>query len=137
MKDFDIVRVSWISTLVFAVTAFAADAISFMEAPAAVVATLMFFGGAIAMGAALVIAAGRSRTEVVDIGGLFFLTGSAPKDVQKRLMVAFGLQCVIGLASAALRPYTSSALGVLAPVAGLGLAGLWGARYGTFPERDT
>ncbi len=33
-------------------------------------------------------------------------------------------------------PYTAVAFGVLAPMLGLGLIGLWGARYGTFPARD-
>ena len=32
--------------------------------------------------------------------------------------------------------FTAVAFGVLAPMLGLGLIGLWGARYGTFPERD-
>ena len=77
------------------------------------------------------------RRDVVDVAGLFFLTRSAPKNVQRNLMGAFGAQCVIGIASAALRPYTSSAFGVLVPVVGLGLAGLWAARRGTFPARPS
>lgn len=133
--DLDEVRLSLYATVVFAVTAFGADFIGFMEAPGVIVALALFVGGAVAMGATLVIAASRSRRELVDVGGLFFLTGSAPKDVRNKLMAAFVAQCVIGIASAALRPYTSSAFGVLAPVAGLGLAGLWAARHGTFPER--
>jgi hypothetical protein len=37
--------------------------------------------------------------------------------------------------TSAVRPFSSLAFGVLVPVSGLGLMGLWGARYGTFPPR--
>jgi hypothetical protein len=33
------------------------------------------------------------------------------------------------------RPYTEVAFGILAPMFGLGLMGVWGGRYGDFPER--
>jgi hypothetical protein len=33
------------------------------------------------------------------------------------------------------QPYTVVAFGVLAPMLGLALMGLWGARFGTFPAR--
>lgn len=129
------VKASWLATLVFGVTAFGADYVGFLRIPAAVVALGLFAAGTVAMGAALFIAANRSRRDEISIGGLFFLTGSAPKDVQRHLMGALAAQTVIGLTTAALRPYTSSAFGVLVPMLGLGLAGLWGARHGTFPER--
>ena len=128
-------RLSWYATAVFAVTAFAADAVEFMRVPAIAVALVLFVGGSVAMAMTLVIAAGRSRHANIGIGGLFFLADSAPKDVQRQLMGSFAAQYVIALASAAIRPYTSLAFGVLAPIAGLGLAGLWGARHGTFPDR--
>jgi LPXTG-motif cell wall-anchored protein len=80
---------------------------------------------------ALVVAAGRSRTDAVDIGGLFF---SQPP---RALKLAFAAQIVIGLVAAIARPNTGSAFGVLAPVFGLGLMGLWGARYGRFKPRET
>ena len=39
-------------------------------------------------------------------------------------------------AAAAVRPYTAVAFTVLAPMFGLGMMALWGARHGRFPERQ-
>lgn len=129
------VRASWGATAVFAITAFGADAASFMRIPAVVVALVLFVVGSVAMAATLVIAAGRSRHDNIDIGGLFFLTKSAPKELRRHLMGSLAVQVVVAFTTAALRPYTSLAFGILAPVAGLGLAGLWAARHGSFPAR--
>ncbi len=134
-RNLDEVKTSWIATGVFGLTAFGADYLSAMSGIATVVALGLFVAGVVAMGATLVIAAGRSRTENIAIDGLFFLARSAPKPVQRSLMTSFAAQCVIGLVTAALRPYTTSAFGVLVPIAGIGLAGLWGARHGTFGPR--
>lgn len=123
-------------TAVFGLTAVGGVIVPGLRVPAALVAIGMFVGGTVAMGAALVIAAGRSRQVVISIGGLFFLEAAAPKAVQRRLLGGLAAQVVLGLATAAARPNTSSALGVLAPVAGIGLAGLWGARHGSFPARE-
>lgn len=131
----NLIRLSWYATAAFGFTATAALGAPFMRGVAAVVAVAMFAGGTFAMGAALVIAAGRSRTEAIGIGGLFFLQDSAPDVVRRQLLGSLVVQVAVGLATAAARPYTASALGVLAPVAGLGLAGLWAARLGTFGPR--
>ena len=45
------------------------------------------------------------------------------------------VQCGIGGATAAARPYTSLAFGVLAPLWSYGLTVLWNAVYGAFPDR--
>jgi hypothetical protein len=42
---------------------------------------------------------------------------------------------VVAFAAAALRPFTSLAFGILVPMWGLALAGVWGARHGTFGPR--
>jgi hypothetical protein len=42
---------------------------------------------------------------------------------------------VISFVAAGLRPYTAVAFGVLVPMFGLGLTGLWAVRSGTFPPR--
>ena len=47
------------------------------------------------------------------------------------LLGALAVQVVVAVATAAVHPFTSQAFGVLVPMFGLGLAGLWGARYGT------
>jgi hypothetical protein len=56
--------------------------------------------------------------------------------VQVLLLSSFAVQVVFGLIAASIRIYTPVAFGLLVPMYGLGLAGLWGATYGTFPERE-
>jgi hypothetical protein len=122
-------RVSRDATAIFVLTAVAAVAIRPLRLPAAVVALAMFLGGAVLMAAALVIAARRSREVTIDIGALFFT--QAPR----ALRFAFFVQIAVGFATAFITP--TAAFGTLAPIAGLGLMGLWGARHGTFPARET
>lgn len=78
----------------------------------------------------------RSRDEQVTLGGLFFLSGTAPKVVRFRLRLAFVVQVAIAVAAASIRPYTAVAFAVLAPMLGLGVMAMWGARYGTFFPKD-
>ena len=122
-------RVAWRATGLFAITAMAGVLFEGLRLTAAVVALALFAAGAVMMAAALVIAAGRSRTDAIDIGGLFF--SQAPKT----LRLAMAAQAVIGLVTATLQ--ASAAFGVLVPIFGLGLCGLWGARHGTYPARET
>ncbi|MGH9185543.1 MAG: hypothetical protein ACRD0U_06995 [Acidimicrobiales bacterium] len=98
---------------------------------------VLFIGGCVAFLWAYAKAVGRSRTEELGIGGIYFLAGSAPRVVRFRLMLALGLLVVGAVAAAGIRPFTSVAFGTLAPMWGLGLSGLWGARYGEFPPRAT
>ncbi|MBA3655109.1 MAG: hypothetical protein H0W70_13065, partial [Actinobacteria bacterium] len=99
------------------------------------VAVAMFVVGTGVFVAALIIAAGRSRQAEIGMGGLFFLQGSAPRQTQVHLLGSVAVEVVVALATAAARPYTSLAFGILAPMYGLGLAGLWAARNGTFAPR--
>ncbi len=101
-----------------------------------VVDLTLFAAGTAAFLWAYAIAVGRSRTDLMGIGGLFFLTDSAPRRVQMAFMIPLALQVVVAIAAASVRPYTSLAFGALVPMYGLGLAGLWGARYGEFPSRS-
>lgn len=78
----------------------------------------------------------RSREDAVTLGGLFFLSGTAPAQVRFRLRAAFVAQILIAVVAAAVRPYTSVAFVVLAPLFGLGLLAMWGARYGSFAARE-
>lgn len=78
----------------------------------------------------------RSREEQVTLGGLFFLTGTAPPVVRFRLRLALAIQVVLAVAAASVRPYTAVAFAVLAPMLGLGAMASWGARHGTFHPRD-
>ena len=115
-------RWGWIGTAVFAVTAIVGGVI------AVVAASILFVVGAALMAVAIVIAAQRSREETIEIGLLFFR-------VPRALVVVLGLQVAIALGTAPFR--RSAAFGILVPVFGLGLCGLWGARYGKFPPRET
>lgn len=78
----------------------------------------------------------RSREEKITLGGLFFLSQTAPPVVRFRLRLALVVQIVLATVAAAARPYTAVAFAVLAPMFGLGLMALWGARFGTFFPRD-
>lgn len=121
-------RIAWWVTGVFGVSAVAGVAVSVLRWPAFVVALGLFVYGIVLMGMTLVIGAGRSRTEIVDIFGLFF-TQSPMK-----LRMLFVAQIAIAFVTAAMKQ--TAAFGVLAPIAGLGLCGLWGARHGTYPQRE-
>lgn len=77
----------------------------------------------------------RSREEKITLGGLFFLSHTAPKVVRFRLRGALAVQVVVATVAASIRPYTAVAFAVLAPMLGLGLLALWGARHGSFFAR--
>jgi hypothetical protein len=79
----------------------------------------------------------RSRVDLVNIPGLFFLTGdTAPAQVRRPFRVALAVEIVAVVAAASIRPYTEVAFGILAPMFAMGLMGAWGGRYGRFPLRS-
>lgn len=130
-----IVRATWIGTIVF-VVALGIGVIDLDLVAVTVVVSLVLFSiGTAAFLAGYLKAIGRSRYEAIGMGGLFFLVGSAPRHVQVLMMSAFGVQVVVGLVAASIRIYTPVAFGLLVPMYGLGLAGLWGATHGEFPPR--
>ena len=139
MKGSAVIRASWVGTALFVVTAAAgAVAPSTFDAVALTVAILLFAGGCLVFLWAFFVAAARSRTERLELAQVWFLTGTpTPPEVRRTLLSALGVQVVAGLATAAARPYTSLGAGVLVPMWGLGLCGLWAARHGTFPRRPT
>ena len=130
-----IIAVSWTGTALFATTAAPAAAAPAVFEPVSVALALVLF--ALGCGAflwAYAIAVSRSRHEAISVVGVFLLAG-APTDVRLHLLGSLGAQVVVALATASARPFTGLAFGVLVPMFGLGLAGLWGARYGSFPAR--
>ena len=132
-----IVGVATWSTVALAGSAFLAVAfVDTLAVPYAALSVVAFVAGCAAFVWSYGIAVGRSRTEELSVAGLWFLSGSAPAAVRRRLLAALVLQSVIAVAAAAARPFTAVAFGVLFPMLGLGLVGLWGARFGEFPERD-
>jgi hypothetical protein len=130
-----IVQASWAGTAAFASTAGLAAVFSGAGIVALSVALALFVAGCAAFAAAYARAVGRSRVEEISVLELFLLAGAAPAGVRRHLLGAVVVQVVVALASAGVRPNTSLAFGILVPVYGLGLAGLWGARHGTFPPR--
>ncbi len=130
-----IVKASWAGTAAFTVTAVAA-AISpdTFEVVALAVALILFAIGLVVFLVAFLHAVGRSREVDIGIGGLYFLAGSAPRGVQVHLLGSLAVEVVVAFATASARPFTSLAFGMLVPLYGLGLCGLWGAYHGSFPQ---
>jgi hypothetical protein len=124
-----LVIASWAGTGVFAVTALAAAA-GAPKLPALLVALGLFVASLPVSIYAL--AKGALRTaqnaEKVTVGGLFFLSRSAPPAVRRSLLGSLAACLVVTAATAAAEPF-----GVLVPVWPLGLCGAWAARHGQFP----
>ena len=134
----ELVNIAWLGTGAFAATAIGAAIVpDLLRVPALVAALGLFAAGCVCFLWGFGVAVGRSRTDEIGIGGLFFLAGSAPASVRRPMLTALAVQIVVAFATAAVRPFTSLAFGILAPVFGLGITGLWGARHGTFPARRT
>lgn len=83
-----------------------------------------------------------SREREISVTQLFFLTGSvAERAVKIPMSVCLAVQTTVGIAAAIARPSTDGkagsvlAFGVLVPMLGLGLNGLWSSRHGVFAER--
>lgn len=113
---------------------------------AAAVALGLFLAGVLLFPYVLWVGAQRSRDHTMGIGGWFFLAGTAPRDVQVQLLGALGVQTVVGIGSAIATvgvadsvgdQATKLAFGTLVPVFGLAVTGLWAARHGVFPPRET
>jgi len=127
------VKVAWAGVAVQALAAATALAAGAGRGPHVVVCVLLALGGLAASALAFVRAVARSRTELVDVAGLFLLLGSAPKRTRGWLWGAVATQTTLGVATAVARPYTSLAFGVLTPLWAYGLTIWWNARYGAFP----
>lgn len=135
--DDRLVRIDWWGTWAFVVSAVLATiAPDLFWVPALVVALVLFAVGCVVFLMAFARAVERSRYDAIGVGGLYFLAGSAPARIRRSFLLALAVQVIVGLATASIRIFTSLAFGVLVPMWGLGLAGLWGARHGEFPPRS-
>ena len=140
-----IVRVNALLTALFVATAVAA-AVLFSQpwkTIAVVVCLLNFSIGVVAFLWGYWNAVQRSREDNIAVSALYFLVdGCAPKPVATRMNILLGVQTIVGLATAIARPSTQGqrgstlAFGILVPMLGLGLNGLWGAFHGRFSPRD-
>jgi hypothetical protein len=85
----------------------------------------------------------RSRDEELSVTQVYLLLGSPTPPRVRRIMLSMLLvQIGVGLGTALARseaedgtPGTSLAVGILVPMFGIGLNGLWCAFHGVFPER--
>jgi hypothetical protein len=133
-----IIRASVVGTVVFVVAAALGTISLDLAIVTVIVSLLMFVVGIVVFLAAYARAIGRSRYEEIGMGGLFFLAGSAPRRVQVILLSSFAVEVIVAVVCSSLRVYTPVAFTILAPMYGIGLSGLWGARHGTFgPRRGT
>ena len=132
-----LLRGSWFGTAVFVVAALAAFAVESLEAAFVIIACVLFGLGVVLFLLAYATAVSRSRYDAMGIGGLFFLQGSAPGRVQAHLMGSLAVQTIVAFTVASIRVFTPLAFGILVPMFGLGMAGVWGARYGRFDPRGS
>ena len=133
-----LVQLCWGSTLLFVISSALGLVGPGSFGPAsAVVALLLFAVGCVVFLFAYGVAIGRSRFDAIGVGGLFFLAGSAPPPIRRSLLGSLGVQVVVAFGAASIAPFTEAAFGILTPVLGLGLCGLWAARHGWFQPQDT
>ena len=134
-----------IGTVAFVVTAVTA-AVVFSTASqwvGAISAMALFAVGVFAFIWSFFNAVQRSREEQISVTQVYLLLGSpTPPRVRWIMLSMLVVQTVVGLATAIARseaddgsPGTSLAVGVLVPMFGMGLNGLWCAFHGVFPPR--
>lgn len=136
-----LITLAWVGTVLYVVTAVLATATT-VQAPMIAISLVLFAVGLVAFAAAYLLAIARSREDAIGMGGLYFLAGTAPRRVQWHLLGATAVQTItatvtasVGIAAVQGDASNPLAFGFLVPLYGLGLAGLWGARYGVFAPR--
>ena len=88
-----LLRACWAGTAVFAGTAIVTTAFPDpMAVPIAVVSLGLLAAGCAAMLWAFQRALRRSRSELIGVGGLYFLAGCAPRSVRLSMMAALALE---------------------------------------------
>jgi hypothetical protein len=131
-----IFRIDLYATVIFSIVAIAATLFPGpLRIPFAVLSCVLFAIGTIAFLWAYGKAIERSREQDVSVAMIYGMTGVVPTSVSRRFHLLTFVQSAVAITTAAIRPFTAQAFGILAPMLGLGLAGLWAARHGTFAER--
>ncbi len=134
----ELTQAATVVTAVFTVVAFAGVLAPKPFAALLVALSLLSFAvGCAAFMIGFVRAVARSRVDVIDLPGLFFLAGSVDKSVQRRLLTLLGVQLIVGIVAASFRPFTSVAFSTLTPIFPLGLMAWCGATHGRFPARSS
>ncbi len=132
------IRLDAWATVVFVMMAVGgAAAPSVLGVAAAAVSIILFAVGCLVFLVAFLRGVDRSRTEEISVAELFLLMGGvAPAVVRRWLLALLGVQVVVAIAVASIRPFTSLAFGILTPMFGLAIAGRWAAEYGSFRARS-
>ncbi len=141
-----VVRIDVVGTAVFLLTlaiAVPLKAEHFAQFLIGGVSMLLFAVGVASSLWAYTRALDRSRLEEVGVANLFMLTGdTAPPSVQRTMSVALVVQVVaaiggawIGVVGLDEGRLNALAFGVLVPMFGIGMNGLWAARHGSFGRR--
>lgn len=139
-----LVRLDLVGTVVFAVSATVAAVVfdGFAQVQGVVVAVGLFAIGIFVFLWGYWTAVQRSRTEEMAVVELYFLMGAAiPRTIKVWMNGALIAQTVVAVATALARSSTNGkagstlAFGVLVPMFGLGLNGLWAAQHGAFGPR--
>lgn len=107
------------------------------------VSMVLFAVGVVTALWAYVTAVERSRHEEIGTANLFLLTGpTAPRPIKRSMSLLLATQVVLALGGAIVGvvgldkgDLNALAFGVLVPMLGLGLNGIWAARHGTFGPR--
>lgn len=132
-----LVIASWVGTAVLVVVSILGLVALDTFAPLVVgVSGLMFVAGSVAFFMAYAKAVSRSRFEMIGVGGLYFLSGTAPKHIRRSMMWSLGIQVAFVIGVIVAKPFSSMVFTSLAPVYPIGLAGCWGALYGKFLPRN-
>lgn len=139
-----IVRFNLVATVVFAVTAVTSAVVfdDVFRVVIVVVSLSLFAVGVVTFLLGFFAAVQLSREREISVTQLFFLTESvADRSVKLPMLGCLAVQTTVGIAAAIARPSTDGkagsvlAFGVLVPMLGLGLNGLWASRHGVFGER--
>ena len=145
MKGTAVIRVNAVLTVVFVLTAVMSAVI--FEQPWKAIAVAVSLGtfsvGIVAFLWGYWSAVQRSREANISVAALYFLIdGCAPKSTARQMNGLLAVQVIVGLVTALARPKTGAepgstlAFGILVPMLGLGMNGLWGALYGSFSPRN-
>jgi len=140
-----IVRLDLVGTIAFVVSAVLAAVVftNVVKVVAVVVALVLFAIGVFCFLWSYWIAVQRSREDEIAVAQLYFLTGEpTPRPVKRALNGLLLIQVAVALGTAIARSSTDGhagstlAFGILVPMFGLGINGLWCARHGRFAPRQ-
>jgi hypothetical protein len=134
-----------VGTVAFTVTAVSAAVVFSTTAQwvGAITAMALFAVGVFAFIWSFWNAVQRSREEQIGVLQIYLLLGDpTPARVRRIMLAMLAIQVTVALVTALARsesddgsPGTSLAVGILVPMFGLGLNGLWCAFHGVFPRR--